>query len=150
MKPQLHVRIDFSGQCSLGPGKVSLLEAIDRAGSLSAAARELGMSYRRAWLLLHSVNEGFREPAVELSVGGSDGGGARLTDFGRQLIGEYRRFVAAATALAQQGLGALTIDGEAAGAHPAPRAPRRPVSRSLRPSGPAAAGRRNGKARAPR
>ncbi|MEY2854812.1 MAG: hypothetical protein RL030_1944 [Pseudomonadota bacterium] len=150
MKPQLHVRIDFSSQCSIGPGKVSLLEAIDRAGSLSAAARELGMSYRRAWLLLHSVNEGFREPAVELSVGGSEGGGARLTDFGRQLVAEYRRFVAAAAVLAHQSFGSLALEGEAATARPAPRAPRRPVSRSLRPAGPAGTGRRSSKARAPR
>jgi molybdate transport system regulatory protein len=150
MKPQLHVRIDFSNQCSIGPGKVSLLEAIDRAGSLSAAARELGMSYRRAWLLLRSVNDGFREPAVELVVGGSEGGGARLTDFGRKLIEEYRRFVAAATLLAQQGFDSLSLDGEAAGARATPRAPRRPVSRSLHPQGPAGAGRRNAKPRTQR
>jgi molybdate transport system regulatory protein len=149
MKPQLHVRIDFSAQCSLGPGKVSLLEAIERTGSLSAAARELGMSYRRAWLLLHSVNDGFREPAVELSVGGSEGGGARLTDFGRQLISEYRRFVAAATALAQQGFGALAAEGEAGAPRGEPRVPHRAVSRSLKPRTPAPE-RRTGRTRASR
>ena len=55
-KPQAHVRIDFSETFSIGPGKIALLEGIVRTGSLSAAARMLGMSYRRAWLLLHSVN----------------------------------------------------------------------------------------------
>lgn len=150
MKPQLHVRIDFSAQCSLGPGKVSLLEAIDRTGSLSGAARELGMSYRRAWLLLHSVNDGFREPAVELSVGGSEGGGARLTPFGRQVVAGYRDFVAAATALAQQGFASLAAEEESAGPRAAPRVPRRPVNRSLRGAATPEGGRRAVKSRSPR
>ena len=99
-KPQAHVRIDFSEGCSIGPGKIVLLEGIERTGSLSAAARALGMSYRRGWLLLHSVNDGFTEPAVELSIGGRDGGGAKLTDFGRQLVATYREFESAVDALA--------------------------------------------------
>ncbi len=100
LKPQTHIRIDFSGTCSLGPGKISLLEGIERTGSLSAAARTLGMSYRRGWLLLHSTNEGFTQPVVELSVGGKDGGGARLTDFGKRLVADYRTFEAAVDAIA--------------------------------------------------
>jgi molybdate transport system regulatory protein len=128
MRPQLHVRVDFSAQCSLGPGKIGLLEAVERNGSLSAAARELSMSYRRAWLLLHSVNDGFREPAVELSVGGNEGGGARLTDFGRQLVAEYRAFVAEVTALAQQRFTGVAVEADPATL----RVPHRPVSRSLR------------------
>jgi molybdate transport system regulatory protein len=99
-KPQAHVRIDFSEGCSIGPGKIVLLEGIERTGSLSAAARALGMSYRRGWLLLHSVNDGFAEPAVELSIGGRDGGGAKLTEFGRQLVATYREFESAVDALA--------------------------------------------------
>src|SRR5215213_9365089 len=100
LKPQTHIRIDFSGTCALGPGKISLLEGIERTGSLSAAARMLGMSYRRGWLLLHSTNESFSQPVAELSVGGKDGGGAVLTEFVRRLIADYRAFEAAVDALA--------------------------------------------------
>ncbi|MDR2216040.1 MAG: winged helix-turn-helix domain-containing protein [Nevskiaceae bacterium] len=132
MKTHLHVRVDFSPQCSLGPGKVSLLEAIERSGSLSAAARELGMSYRRAWLLLHSLNDGFAEPAAELSVGGSDGGGARLTALGKRLIAEYRAFVEAATELAEQRFTVPVAESEEVAPASRPRAPRRAVNRSLR------------------
>ena len=64
-KPHAHIRLDFSGTCSVGPGKIGLLEGIARTGSLSAAARALGMSYRRGWLLLHSINDGFQQPVVE-------------------------------------------------------------------------------------
>lgn len=91
-KVQAHVRIDLADGCSIGPGKMALLEAIERTGSLSAAGRSLGMSYRRAWLLLHSVNDSFAEPAVNFSVGGKDGGGAALTAFGRELLANYRQF----------------------------------------------------------
>jgi molybdate transport system regulatory protein len=69
----------------LGPGKVDLLEAIDRNGSISAAGRDLGMSYRRAWLLIDQVNN------VVASPGGAHGGGAQLTNFGRALIAAYQR-----------------------------------------------------------
>lgn len=92
--PHVHIRLDFSESCSVGPGKIGLLEAIERTGSLSAAARSLGVSYRRAWLLLHSVNNSFAEPAVALSVGGKDGGGTQLTEFGHTLTRTYRTFEA--------------------------------------------------------
>ncbi len=128
MKPQAHTRIDFSHTCSIGPGKIGVLEGIERTGSLSAAARTLGMSYRRAWLLLHSTNEGFAEPVVELSVGGKDGGGTRLTDFGRQLVADYRRFEAAVDDLAAKTFAAVRLgSGPAKGATPL----RQPLSRSL-------------------
>ena len=106
-QPQAHVRIDFSAHCALGPGKVALLEGIERSGSLSAAARALGMSYRRGWLLLHSINTGFSEPAVTLSAGGKDGGGARLTAFGHSLVTRYREFESAVDALAARHFGDL-------------------------------------------
>lgn len=130
-KPHAHIRLDFSGTCSIGPGKIGLLEGIERTGSLSAAARALGMSYRRAWLLLHATNKGFQEPVVELSVGGKDGGGTRLTAFGRQLIADYRSFEAAVDALAFKAFAAVrTADrSEAEEART-----RRPVSRSLKAS----------------
>jgi molybdate transport system regulatory protein len=133
MKPQTHIRIDFSGTCSIGPGKIGLLEGIERTGSLSAAARALGMSYRRAWLLLHSTNEGFSEPVVELSVGGKDGGGTRLTDFGRQLVSDYRRFDAAVDQLAAKTFGDVKVSARALDAESGtrPARPRRPVNRTL-------------------
>ena len=133
MKPQAHIRIDFSGTCSIGPGKIGLLEGIERTGSLSAAARALGMSYRRAWLLLHSTNEGFSEPVVELSVGGKDGGGTRLTEFGRQLVADYRRFDAAVDQLAAKTFGAVRVSSRAQEAEAGSRAggSRRPVNRAL-------------------
>jgi molybdate transport system regulatory protein len=130
MKPHTHIRLDFSGTCSLGPGKIGLLEGIERTGSLSAAARALGMSYRRAWLLLHSTNEGFSEPVVELSVGGKDGGGTRLTDFGRRLVADYRRFEDAVEALAGKAFADVRVSATAADADVSPRkAVNRPVSR---------------------
>lgn len=75
----------------LGPGKVELLETIDRVGSISAAGRELGMSYRRAWLLVSALNEMFGKTLVTTSPGGTGGGGAQVTDFGRAVVDAYRR-----------------------------------------------------------
>jgi len=126
-KPHAHIRLDFTGTCSIGPGKIGLLEAIERSGSLSAAARALGMSYRRAWLLLHNTNEGFAQPVVELSVGGRDGGGAQLTAFGRQLVADYRAFEAAVDSLAAKAFADLQISGR----HGAEAESRRPVARAL-------------------
>jgi len=128
LKPQTHIRLDFSGTCSLGPGKISLLEGVERTGSLSAAARQLGMSYRRAWLLLHSTNEGFSHPVVELSVGGKDGGGAELTDFGKRLVADYRAFEAAVDAMAAKTFSGVKASGKVVEI-PAPR--RRPIKRPL-------------------
>lgn len=127
-KPHAHIRLDFSGVCSLGPGKVGLLEGIERTGSLSAAARALGMSYRRAWLLLHNTNEGFQEPVVELSVGGKDGGGTRLTDFGRRLVADYRAFETSVDALAAEAFANIQTSGRT---EPEPEKARRPVARAL-------------------
>ncbi len=75
---------------ALGPGKVDLLEAIERAGSISAGARELGLSYRRAWDLVDTMNHCFKQPLVERVKGGKGGGGAQLTDHGRQALKLYR------------------------------------------------------------
>jgi molybdate transport system regulatory protein len=86
----VRLRIDLGSGGSLGPGKIALLEHIAGSGSLSQAARELGMSYRRAWLLLDDINRAFVEPATTSSVGGAGGGGAQLTEFGRQLVRTYR------------------------------------------------------------
>jgi molybdate transport system regulatory protein len=86
----IRLRIDVSPTASIGPGKVALLEHIDRVGSLSQAARELGLSYRRAWLLLDDLNHSFAEPVASASIGGVGGGGVQLTAFAKELIKAYR------------------------------------------------------------
>ncbi|SRR5579871_540366 len=88
--PQIRLRIDFGPRCSLGPGKIALLEAIAATGSLSKAARRERMSYRRAWLLLADINTSFREAATESTTGGRGGGGMRVTAFGERLVVEFR------------------------------------------------------------
>jgi len=89
--PTIHFRIHFAKNANVGPGKIELLEAIRRRGSLSRAARDLGMSYRRAWLLLQSLNNSFKKPVTLATTGGKGGGGATVTDFGEELIRSYRR-----------------------------------------------------------
>ena len=86
----LHIRIDFSPELSIGPGKVRLLELISETGSISAAGRALNMSYRKAWLLIDELNRMFNEPVVATQHGGAAGGGAVLTEFGAKVIAEYR------------------------------------------------------------
>ncbi|MGO9946276.1 MAG: winged helix-turn-helix domain-containing protein [Steroidobacteraceae bacterium] len=88
--PLIRFRIDFAENSNLGPGKIALLEGIKKYGSLSEAARRMGMSYRRAWLLLDSINSSFDVPATVNSVGGHGGGGAEVTSFGVLLIERYR------------------------------------------------------------
>ena len=75
---------------ALGPGKIDLLEAIDRTGSISAGARALGLSYRRAWDLVKTMNQCFKQPLVERVKGGKGGGGALLTAAGRDMLHLYR------------------------------------------------------------
>lgn len=91
-KAAIRFRVDWRPQGAIGPGKIALLEQIGRGGSLSQAARELGMSYRRAWQLLDSLNHCLREPVAITAQGGRRGGGATVTAFGRQLIRAYRDF----------------------------------------------------------
>lgn len=90
-KVTIRFRVDFGARCSVGIGKIELLEAIRRTGSLSQAARLLDMSYRRAWLLMADLNASFDRPVVDTMTGGTHGGGARLTDFGGQLVDGYRQ-----------------------------------------------------------
>jgi len=101
MKQTIRFRVDFTPGCSLGPGKIELLETIDQTGSLRQAAQTLGMSYRRAWLLLDALNRSFTEPAAIASVGGQGGGGARLTAFGEELVKRYRAAAKSIEALAR-------------------------------------------------
>lgn len=88
LKPRL--RILFGPDIALGPGKAALLDAVARSGSISAAAREMGMSYRRAWLLVDTMNRCFKAPLVEASKGGAGGGGARVTELGLEVLARYR------------------------------------------------------------
>ncbi|WP_366658032.1 LysR family transcriptional regulator [Fodinicurvata sp. EGI_FJ10296] len=90
--PRLHIRIVFNETGMIGPGKAELLERIDRCGSIAAAGREMGMSYKRAWMLIETLNAMFRAPLVESSRGGPGGGGALLTETGRQVLSLYRLF----------------------------------------------------------
>jgi molybdate transport system regulatory protein len=87
---QFHLRLSRGAERAIGPGKVALLEAIEKTGSISAAARELGMSYRRAWGLVDDMNRVLVEPAVEAVVGGKDGGRATLSPTGRKVAALYR------------------------------------------------------------
>src|SRR3977135_1703553 len=82
---RLTVRIDFGSERALGPGKIRLLEAVGRTGSISQAGRALDMSYRRAWLLVDDMNQCFREPVVTTQSGGAQGGGAELTPFWQEV-----------------------------------------------------------------
>jgi molybdate transport system regulatory protein len=85
------LRVRVGEAIAVGPGKIDLLEAIDATGSLTTAARAIGMSYRRAWMLLDELNRSMREPAVETAAGGRSGGGSVLTASGRELLELYRR-----------------------------------------------------------
>lgn len=89
-KPRPRLRVLLGSAIAVGPGKADLLEAIGRTGSISGAAREMGMSYRRAWLLVETMNRCFRTPLVEAATGGRGGGGARVTDLGWDILRRYR------------------------------------------------------------
>ncbi|GAA0603575.1 hypothetical protein GCM10009416_46470 [Craurococcus roseus] len=93
---RVSVRFELASGGRVGPGKVALLEAIAREGSISGAARALGMSYPRAWALVEAVDAALGAPAVSRAPGGHRGGGAALTDAGRALIARYREVEAAA------------------------------------------------------
>lgn len=110
----LSVRIDLEGGGRIGPGKVALLRAIAAEGSISAAARTLGMSYRRAWVLVDDLNHLFAEPVVVTTIGGGQGGGAVLTATGTAVVQLYEAVqaqAAAATAAAQERLNHLRTPG---------------------------------------
>ena len=91
-RPRVRIRIVFGEAEMIGPGKAELLERIDRCGSIAAAGREMGMSYKRAWELVGTLNAMFRAPLVESTRGGPGGGGAVLTEAGREVLALYRAF----------------------------------------------------------
>jgi molybdate transport system regulatory protein len=86
----LHVRILLSAPVNLGPGKVRLLQAIGETGSISGAARQLKISYRRAWLMVDTLNKAFPESLVTTSAGGVKGGGAQLSLLGQTVLERYQ------------------------------------------------------------
>jgi len=97
------LRILLGEAISLGPGKAALLATIAQTGSISAAARSMGMSYRRAWNLVDEMNRAFRAPLVTSEAGGRRGGGAVVTEIGNDVLMRYRRMEEMATrALAQE------------------------------------------------
>jgi molybdate transport system regulatory protein len=87
--PRVWIRLDLANGHHIGPGKIALLEAIRAKGSIMAAARHLGMSYRRAWLMVENVNEALSKPAVTSVQGGYYRGGSVLTDAGEKIIQIY-------------------------------------------------------------
>jgi molybdate transport system regulatory protein len=89
----LKIRISNGSAVAMGPGKAELLETIDACGSISSAAKQMHMSYRRAWELVDVMNKSFNQPLVSSSPGGHHGGGAQLTDFGRFILKSYRDLV---------------------------------------------------------
>jgi molybdate transport system regulatory protein len=90
-EPVLRLRVKLSPDFAMGPGKADILDGIARTGSISAAGRALGMSYRRAWSLVEAMNAAFAAPVVETSRGGAEGGGARLSETGEAVLALYRR-----------------------------------------------------------
>lgn len=90
-EPTLFIRIKFGDRAFIGPGKTELLELINEYGSISAAGRAMGMSYRRAWMIIDGLNSAFRAPLVTKQTGGSGGGGAVLTELGREVVTRYRQ-----------------------------------------------------------
>lgn len=95
-QPKLRIRLVFGPSEMMGPGKAELLERIERTGSIAAAGREMRMSYKRAWMLVETMNAMFREPVVRSSRGGTKGGGAVVTETGRAVLAEYRALEAEA------------------------------------------------------
>jgi molybdate transport system regulatory protein len=103
----LRLRVVLERDIAIGPGKADLLEGIAAAGSISAAAARLGMSYKRAWLLVDTMNRCFRTPLVAAAKGGQSGGGAGLTALGVEVLDRYRAMERRASKAAAGDLAAL-------------------------------------------
>ena len=106
LRPQL--RVSFKKSIAMGPGKADLLDAIEETGSISAAARKLNMSYRRAWLLVETMNTCFKAPLVETATGGQQGGGAHVTSMGKEVVRRYRAMEKKAQASVARDMAAFT------------------------------------------
>ncbi|HMR34573.1 MAG TPA: LysR family transcriptional regulator [Geminicoccaceae bacterium] len=127
--------MDLDPSARVGPGKIALLERIAEHGSIAAAGRSMGMSYRRAWELVEDLNRCFVEPVVETRIGGNTRGGATVTAFGAELVGCYRAIEDKAARAAADELAALQVKwaacpvSERKSASLREGAPRRPVGR---------------------
>ena len=108
--PSLSLRIDLDAEGRIGPGKIALLENIQKFGSISAAGRAMDMSYKRAWDLVDEINRICRQAAVERQTGGKNGGGAVLTSFGQSLVTRYRKIERDAASAVHKDLVALRSD----------------------------------------
>lgn len=105
--PGLTLRIMARARPAMGPGKAALLELIEAKGSISAAARAMGMSYRRAWQLVEAMNRDFTAPLVSTETGGKRGGGAHVTAMGRDVLARFRALEARASGAIRAGVGAF-------------------------------------------
>lgn len=110
----LSIRLDLAPDVRVGPGKIRLLELVAEHGSISAAGRASGMSYRRAWLLIDDMNRSFPDPVIAAKPGGRMGGGAVLTPFGTHLVGSYRAIERDAAKAAARHLSSLRPAGRPA------------------------------------
>ena len=99
------IRVLLGSAFAIGPGKADLLQAVEQTGSISAAARSMDMSYRRAWLLIDTMNQCFRESVVDTATGGKGGGGAQITPFGRRVLRRYRLIESRAAAAIAHDIG---------------------------------------------
>lgn len=106
-KIKCQVRVTRGSDIAIGPGKMDLLRAIVDAGSISGAARQMGMSYRRAWLLVETMNQCFQQPLVETVTGGRSGGGAQLTVAGENILNSYSAMMKEVNAVAERHLFAI-------------------------------------------
>jgi len=103
----IEVSIVFEGGARIGPDAARLLESIRETGSISAAARRVGMPYKKAWMLLDSLNQAFNEPIITAAPGGAGGGGATLTNFGVEVLERYQRLAKQAAEVAANEAAAL-------------------------------------------
>lgn len=103
----VRLRLVFEPDAAFGPGKADLLDGIAETGSIAAAGRRMGMSYKRAWTLVEALNSQFREPLVSRTRGGVTGGGARLTETGERVRDLYRRLEAKASAAGAEEIASL-------------------------------------------
>jgi molybdate transport system regulatory protein len=110
---KLYLRVDFGDRGAIGPGKARLLELIASEGSIAAAGRAMGMSYRRAWELVDELNQCFGRPVVTTHMGGRRGGGAGLTPLGRSIVEHYRAIEGDAQRAAARHLRALSAAARA-------------------------------------
>lgn len=111
--PSLSLRINLDPEGRIGPGKIALLEEISSSGSISAAARAMDMSYKRAWDLVDDLNRLFGKPLVSARTGGKSGGGAALTPLGQSVVTRFRAIENAAVAAASHQLEALQAEIDA-------------------------------------